>query len=145
MATENAISEFLSTYRQADMIEAVIDTSVSHFPNTTSQSMIPYLNLYALNIFEGKNVGQALQQVADTDNWGFLADVTEEIGISDFEIPLTELYPRWPDDLDEGDRKVINILTAAKDSLSLKAMFLFHHVDVWPPFDVQTGIILDIS
>lgn len=145
MDIDKSIAEFLSAYRNSDIMEAVIDTSVDRTAAKGSYTTVPYLNLYALNVFAGRNVKEALRKVAETADWGFWEDITEEQGTSDCEISLSHLYPHWPEDLDEGDRKVIHILTALKEILSAQTLFLFHHIDAWPPLDIRTGLAVDIS
>ena len=130
------VNEFLSRYPMAEIVDAVIDTSVD---KNNHGNIVPYLNLSVLNVLQGKSFIEAMQHVAKTGDWGFFYDITDEKGVSCFKIELIDLYPDWPDDCEAGDKKVILILRDALNNLSNKTIGMFHHVDAWPAIDIRTG------
>lgn len=119
---EATTRHFIETYRDADLLEAVIDTSVGG----------PYLNLWACRVHDGADLDDALRQVNATGDGGFLEAIVDELDSSSFQIRLAQVYPHWPDDLEQGDRTVIRLLDAASAGLPATTRVLFHHVDVWP-------------
>ena len=141
----NAISQFLRTYHASHLIQAIIDTSISSASKGDNYKIVPYLNLWAFNVAKGRDLAAALREVANTDDWGRLEDAVQEQGSSCFEISLQSVYPRWPADIDNGNDKIVKILMSAAKLLSSETIFLFHHIDVWPPIDLKTGKQIDLS
>jgi hypothetical protein len=128
-ALEAAVRSFVSAHRDADLLEAVVDTSVHG----------PCLNLWAWRIQQGKHFDDAMRDAADTQDWGILADIVDELGSSTFEIRLSGVYPDWPDAIAPGDRALVQMLEAAAARLPASTRFLFHHVDGWPAVAIRTG------
>ncbi len=142
---DDAITSFLSANHECDLIEAVIDTSVANDGGGESYNIVPYLNLWGFNISKNKNLKSALGQVAITDDWGFLADIVQEQDNSTYDISLEAVYPLWPNDLENGNEKIVNILMSKAKLLSPETLYLFHHIDDWPPIDLCTGKDIDIT
>ena len=117
------------------MVEVVVDTSVSG----------PYLNLWAWKIHQGRRFKNAMRKVSVNNDWGFFEDVVDEVGSSTFHIPLLEIYTSWPDNIEQGDKIIIQTLKSASSVLSLNTQFFFHHVDAWPPVDIRNEKKMDIS
>jgi hypothetical protein len=128
-ALEAAVRRFVAAHRDADVVEAVVDTSVDG----------PCLNLWAWRIQNGKHFDDAMREVADTGDGGFLADIVDELGSSTFEIGLAAVYPQWPDAIERGDDALVRLLEAAAAGLPARTRCLFHHVDAWPAVAIRTG------
>ena len=141
----DAVSRFLSANRESHLIEAVIDTSVSSASTGDSYKVVPYLNLWAFNVTKGRDLIAALREVAIAGDWGYLEDVVQERDSSTFDISLQKIYPHWPNDFVNGNRKIVNILMPTAKLLSSQTIYLFHHIDVWPPIDLKTGKEIDLS
>ncbi len=141
----NAVTHFLSANHACHLIEAVIDTSLLKVNGESSAQYLPFLNLSALNISQDNDLMATLREVADTENWGYLEDIVQEQDSSFFEISLLEIFPHWPDDLDNGNARIISILMSNAKLISPETVYLFHHIDSWPPLDLRTGKDLDIS
>ncbi|WP_148713829.1 hypothetical protein [Chitinolyticbacter meiyuanensis] len=131
----DAITAFIARHHHADLLEAMVDTS----------NGVPYLNLWAWHIQQGKQFGDAMQNVAESGDWGYLADIVDEAGSSTFSIALDSVYPDWPDALDHGDNSLIDVLHAAARALPERTVCMFHHIDAWPPVDVRSGQEMDFS
>jgi hypothetical protein len=142
---DDAITRFLSANRECRLIEAVIDTSVAKDGGGESFKIVPYLNLWAFNISKNGDLKSALGQVAITDDWGFLADIVQEQDSSTFDISLEAIYPHWPGDLENGNEKIVNYLMSTAKLLSAETLYIFHHIDCWPPIDLCTGKDIDIT
>lgn len=142
---DDAITSFLSANHECHLIEAVIDTSVAKDGGGESYNIVPYLNLWAFNISKNKNLKSALGQVANTGDWGFLADIVQEQDNSTYDISLEAVYPLWPNDLENGNEKIVNILMSKTKLLSPETLYLFHYIDSWPPIDLCTGKDIDIT
>lgn len=127
---ELAIRAFVSAHRDADVVEAVVDSSVNG----------PCLNLWAWRIHQGKNFDDAMQEVARTHDWGFLADIVDELGSTTLEIARQGIYPHWPDAIGQGDQTLIQLLDTAASELPAGTPFLFHHVDAWPAAAIRAGV-----
>lgn len=125
--------KFLTKYRSVDMIEAVIDTSVNQSAPIVNFDMIPFLNLYAKNLLSGHTIEDVLQNVKASQSYLPFEDSGEEMGSADFDISLTFLYPKWPDDVKEGDQRLVNTLSSAYKTAGVSARLICHHVDAWPP------------
>jgi hypothetical protein len=138
-------SHFLRANREACLIEAVIDTSVPRVSEGDGYKVVPYLNLWAFNAIDGRDLVTTLRGVANTDDWGYLEDIVQEQDSSSFEIALESIYPLWPDDFDEGTEKIVNILISTAKLLPSETIYLFHHIDAWPSIDLKTGRNIDLS
>lgn len=128
-ALESAVRQFLATYAHADLLEAVIDTSVQG----------PCLNLWAWRLLGDARLEDAMRASTDTGDWGCLFDVVDEIDSSTFQLRLAAFYPDWPGAIDRGDADVIGILQAAATGLPASTMLIFHHVDAWPAVTIPTA------
>lgn len=124
-----AIHGFVSAHRDADVVEAVVDTSVNG----------PCLNLWAWSVQQGKRFDEAMREAADTLDRGFLEDILDEVGSITFEIGPMGLYPDWPEAIEQGDHALMQMLDAAAGELPAKTRLLFHHVDAWPIVTMRTG------
>ncbi len=125
-ALEAAVRSFLARHADADLVEAVVDTSVDG----------PYLNLWAWRLHAGSALDDALAQVTASGDGGYLADIVDELGSSTFAITLAGLYPDWPV-IAHGDQAVLRILHAAATPLSPRTRLIFHHVDAWPAVTIR--------
>ena len=133
---EESLREFISSNSSADLIEAVVDSTVG-----PEDSFVPVLNLWAWKVTSGQNLQDALQKVTDTEDEDFLEDILEEISSQSCE--LADFYPDWPENLGEGDMKVLQLLKSSVGSpstLSDKTAFLFRHIGAWPPVDVLKAV-----
>ncbi|MDE1465506.1 hypothetical protein [Spartinivicinus poritis] len=139
---ENALRKFLFKYSEVDLLEVMIDTGAGKENISLERggmNITPYLNLWACNIFEGESFFDAMKEVSEHDDWGFLEDITDQVGSNSFNISLTEFYPNWPEQVKQGDNKVIKLLGKNAKYLSNDTIFIFHHVWDWPAIDIRTG------
>ncbi len=139
---DDVLTRFLAANCESDLIEVVIDTSVAV---GDGQEMVPYLNLWAFNVAKDRDLVSVLKEVANTENWGYLEDAVQERDSSIFEISLQSFYPRWPEDFDEGNERIVSVLVSAAKRLCSETACLFHHVDAWPPIDLKTGKEIDLA
>lgn len=122
-----ALRRFLQAHHEADLVEAVIDTSVG----------TPWLNLWAWRLHPDTSLDEALAQVDAAQDWGLLKDIVDELGSSTFEIALAGVYPHWPEAIAQGDQALIRMLEAAAAGLPAHPRILFHHVDAFPAISIR--------
>ena len=126
----NAVRAFFERHRTSDLLEAVVDSSVGG----------PCLNLWAWRLQPGASLQDAMDRVARTGDWGWLADIVEEDGSQVLGRGLAGIYPDWPDALEQGDARLLGLLQSAAAGLAAATAALFHHVDAWPAVDVRSGV-----
>lgn len=102
---------------------------------TTDENMkiVPFLNIYGSLVFDEVNFDAAFVKAVDNSDSGYIEDILEEIDSSSFEINLSAFYPNWPDEIETGDHKVINIIKSVIDKnqnkFNLVQKLYFNHVD----------------
>ncbi|PXY41328.1 hypothetical protein DMB65_07960 [Flavobacterium cheongpyeongense] len=105
-----------------------IDTSTDE-----NREIVPFLNIYASLIFDGANFDEAIKNAVDNCNSGYIEDVLQDIDSSSFEINLSVFYPDWPDEVEIGDQKILNILNLFvnknQDKFNLIEKLYFDYVD----------------
>ena len=125
---EKTVKNIVSHEDNPTIIFIYIDTSVDENMDT-----VPFFNIYGSLIFDEENFDDALTEAIDNCDSGYINDVLDEIDSSSFEINLSALYPNWPDEVEIGDEKVINIIKSVIDKNKKKfngvEKLYFDHVD----------------
>lgn len=84
-------------------------------------------------VFDEANFDDALMQAVENQESSYIEDVLEEIASSSFEINLSGFYPTWPDEVEIGDQKIMNILNSVinknKKKFNIVKKLYFDHVD----------------
>lgn len=105
-----------------------IDTSADE--NT---KIVPFLNIYSSLIFDDSNLDEAIKSAVDNCDSTYIEDVLQDIDSSSFEINLSAFYPDWPEELEIGDQKILNILNLIINKNQEKFNFIeklyFDYVD----------------
>ncbi|WP_163407013.1 hypothetical protein [Flavobacterium ajazii] len=125
---EKTLLEIVSHEDNPTIIFVYIDTSIDEKMET-----VPFLNIYGSLIFDNGNFEEALKKAVYNCDSGYIEDVLEEIDSSSFEINLSAFYPNWPEKLEFGDHKVINIINSVIDKnqekFNLVEKLYFAYVD----------------
>ncbi len=132
---EETLLEIVSHAEKPEIIFMEIDTSVSDIEDEGSGSMniIPYLNIYGNAILNQHNLDDSILTAIKNDEFGYIADILDNIIWNDFEIKLVSLYPDWPDQLKAGDDKIIttlkNTINNNKEKFEHIKKLYFYYVD----------------
>ena len=132
---EETLLEIVSHAEKPEIIFMEIDTSVSDIEDEGSGSMniIPYLNIYGNAILNQHNIDDSILTAIKNDEFGYIADILDNIIWNDFEIKLVSLYPDWPDQLKSGDDKIIttvkNTINNNKEKFEHIKKLYFYYVD----------------
>lgn len=132
---EETLLEIISHEEKPEIIFMEIDTSVSDIEDEGSGSMdiIPYLNIYGNAILNQHNIDDSILTAIENDEFGYIADILDNIIWNDFEIKLVSLYPDWPDQLKAGDDKIIttlkNTINNNKEKFEHIKKLYFYYVD----------------
>lgn len=132
---EETLLEIVSHAEKPEIIFMEIDTSVSDIEDEGSGSMniIPYLNIYGNAILNQHNIDDSILTAIENDEFGYIADILDNIIWNDFEIKLVSLYPDWPDQLKAGDDKIIttlkNTINNNKEKFEHIKKLYFYYVD----------------
>jgi len=132
---EETLLEIVSHAEKPEIIFMEIDTSVSDIEDESSGSMniIPYLNIYGNAILNQHNLDDSILTAIKNDEFGYIADILDNIIWNDFEIKLVSLYPDWPDQLKAGDDKIIttlkNTINNNKEKFEHIKKLYFYYVD----------------
>ena len=102
---EDTLLKIVSHKDNPEIIFIYIDTSAAE-----NMEIVPFVNIYGSSVFDGANFDDALKMTIDNCDGGYIEDVLKEIDSSSFQINLSTFYPNWPDELESGDQKVINVI-----------------------------------
>jgi len=121
------VTDFLEQFgAKATLFEFTIDTSVGD-----SGEFTPFLNLWAFKA-DPERFTNAMKSAEENDDINFLYDVVEEVGVSNFEVPLDSFFPDWPENLEEGEAKLKQSLADLVKQSGFQGDVYFHHVDTLP-------------
>lgn len=125
---EEIVLKIVSHQDNPAIIFVYVDTSIDE-----NMEMIPFFNISGSLVFNEANLDEALKKAVDNCDRGYIDDVLEEVDSSNFEINLSTFYPNWPDELQIGDQKVINILNSIfsknRGKFNLVEKLYFDYVD----------------
>lgn len=127
---DETLLEIVSHEEKPEIIFMVIDTSVS---DAEDEDMVPYLNIYGNAILSEENFDNAIEIAIGDEDFGYIEDILDPITASDFEIEIVSLYPAWPDQINDGDEKIItavkNTINNNKEKFEHIKKLYFHYVD----------------
>lgn len=127
---EKALLRIVMHEGRPEIVFAELDTGGSAMPE---EGIIPYLNLIGSNVLGGKGFDEAIQLAIEEDEFGYIEDALDPVGWDNFEIRLPPLYPEWPENIEEGNKRVVASLEAAVQSHEEKfervKRLYFHVVD----------------
>jgi len=129
---KNAIVERLTkiaTSPNVEVIFAYIDTTVG---SAVPWTMIPFLNIYGGSVYEEDNIDNRMKRVEDEDSIECLYDIIDFTEECDFEINLSQFFPEWPDNTENGEEEILETIRAAienKTAFAKVRKLFFFHVD----------------
>lgn len=132
---QETLLEIVSHEEKPEIIFMEIDTSVSDVEVESSglMNIVPCLNIYGNAILNQHNLDDTILTAIENDEFGYIADILDNIIWNDFEIKLVSLYPDWPDQLKAGDDKIItavkNTINNNKEKFEHIKKLYFYYVD----------------
>lgn len=125
---EETLLRIVSHEDHPEIIFIYIDTSTDE-----NIEIVPFLNIYGSLIFDEANLDEAIKNAVDNFDSGYIEDVLQDIDSSSFEINLSAFYPNWPEEVEIGDQKILNILNLVinknQEKFSLIKKIYFDYVD----------------
>lgn len=127
--TKDWLLEIACHKENPDVIFIEIDTSVS---DIIDEGIVPFLNIYGFTLIAGENFDEAINKTIKEDEYGYIADILNNVVSCDYEIKLRSLYPHWPDNTAPGDLELIDnlrkIINDDEESFKHIKKLYFHHI-----------------
>ena len=98
-------SLFNAVSGSSDIVLLEIDTSAA----LDWKWIVPYLNLYSSNLPKDKNFDESFKKSIENEDMSYLYDIID--GYEDqFNINISNLYPKWPNEIENWDKKLVEII-----------------------------------